>query len=86
MAKHKKILDKLEIGDGVAKLKLMALKAIAFDHLLTEAEKSPVIIRYCGMSKNQESLWEVVNMAGKHIALQGTIEQVAQSLYDAKHS
>ena len=86
MKENKNILDELEHGNGVAKLKLMALKALAFDHLLAEAEKSPVIIRYCGMSKNQESLWEVVNMGGKHIALQGTMEQVAQSLYDAKHS
>ena len=77
-------LEELEHADIVNRVRKVVKRALAFDALLAEAVKSPVLICYRGITSKQEKLWEVTNRDGKYIAALGTIEQVEQSLYNAE--
>ncbi|OQX86959.1 MAG: hypothetical protein B6D55_04680 [Candidatus Omnitrophica bacterium 4484_70.2] len=59
--------------------KLVKDRATAWVRLLANAKREPVVICYCGKSKEGQWLWEV-RQGDKYLALQGTELQVIESL------
>jgi len=55
-------------------------RKIAMVKLLAQAKRSPITIHFHGTTPNNEGLWSITNEKGETLALQGTEEQVCQSL------